>query len=140
MTALIGIGGIWWTSTTQLEEEMQESPIRTAEGAAAVVDADLHRTITTPEQMDDDDYRRCVALLRAIYARLGGVKYLYTVVLDGNDVLSGLDSALPGDDDGDGVEDRSDAWRVYDGADAEMRTALCEGRPTANPEPHFGET
>ena len=61
--ALIGIGGVWWASTELLKQEVQESLIRTAEGAAAVVDGDLHRTITGPGQLDDDDYRRCIAPL-----------------------------------------------------------------------------
>ena len=137
--ALIGIGGVWWTSTTQLKGEMQESLIHTAEGAAAVVDADLHRTITRPDQMDDDDYTRCIAPLRAIFGRLSGVKFLYTVVLDGNDVRFVLDTALPGDNDHDGVEDRSPAWSVYDAVDPELLTALREGRATANAEPHSDE-
>ena len=136
--ALIGIGGVWWTSTT-LKTEMQESLIRTAEGAAAVVDADLHRTITRPEQLDDADYSRCIAPLRAIFGRLSGVKFLYTVVLDGNDVRFVLDTAPPGDNDGDGVEDRSDVWSVYDADDPELRTALREGQATANAEPRSDE-
>ncbi len=134
--ALIGIGGLWWASTAQLKGEMQESLIHTAEGAAAVVDADLHRAITRPEQLDDDDYSRCIAPLRAIFGRLSGVKFLYTVVLDGNNVRFVLDPTLPGDNDGDGVEDRADLWSVYDEADAELVIALREGRSTANAEPH----
>ena len=137
--ALIGIGGVWWTSNTQLKEAMQESLIRTAEGAAAVVDAELHRTITRPEQLDDDDYTRCITPLRAMYGRLTGVKFLYTVVLDGNAVRFVLDTALPGDNDHDGVEDRSPVWSVYDAVDPELLTALREGRATANAEPHSDE-
>ena len=137
--ALIGIGGVWWASTELLKQEVQESLIRTAEGAAAVVDGDLHRTITRPDQLDDDDYRRCIAPLRAIYGRLGDVKYLYTVVLDGNDVRFVLDTAPPGDNDGDGVQDRSAVWSVYDGDAPELLTALRAGRSIADAAPRRDE-
>ena len=136
---LIGIGGVWWASTELLKQEVQESLIRTAEGAAAVVDGDLHRTITRPDQLDDDDYRRCIAPLRAIYGRIGDVKYLYTVVLDGNDVRFVLDTAAPGDNDGDGVEDRSAVWSVYDGDAPELLTALRAGRSIADAAPRRDE-
>jgi diguanylate cyclase (GGDEF)-like protein/PAS domain S-box-containing protein len=134
--AVIGIGGVWWTTTSRLRVEMRESLIQVARAAAAVVDADLHRTITTPAQIDGDDYNRCIAPLRAIYARVVGVKYLYTVVLNGNDVRFVLDTAQPGDNDGDGVEDRSGVWEVYDDADPVMRAVLGGGPAAATDTPY----
>jgi PAS domain S-box-containing protein len=135
MAALIGIVGLWWVSDAHLRIEMQESLIRVASAAAAVVDGNLHSSLNTPEQMDGEDYDRCIAPLRKIYTQLDGVKFLYTAILDGDTVRFVLDTAAPGDNDGDGVEDRSCLWSVYEEADDVLRTALREGRPIADNEP-----
>ena len=134
-SALIGIVGLWHVSHLHLRAEMREALTNVATAAAAVVDGDLHRTLTSRTQMDGQDYKRCIAPLRSIYATVKGVKFIYTVVLDGDQVRFVLDTAAAGDNDGDGVEDRSELWSKYDDADEAMLTALHENRPLVDSDP-----
>jgi PAS domain S-box-containing protein len=68
------------------------------------------------------------------------VKYVYTAVRDGRSVRFVLDSAVPGDHDGDGREDRSGVWEEYTDCEPTILQALGDGaRPgiaAASPEPY----
>ena len=72
--------------------------------------------------------------LRRFRDAIPDVKFVYTVVRDGDQVRFVLDAAEPGDHDGDGVEDRSGIWELYDDADASMyRRARRPARPGGEP-------
>ncbi len=136
----IGLLGVWRSSTNAIREEFRSGLQRLARGAATVVDLGLHEQLRSPEQLDSPLYQRAVAPLRRFREALPEVRYLYTAVRDGDQVRFVLDAADPGDNDGDGIEDRSGVWEVYDDFEESLTTAMGEqdrpGEPTASAEPH----
>jgi signal transduction histidine kinase/ActR/RegA family two-component response regulator len=122
--ALIAIMGLWTASMEAYKREMKQSLMRLAEGAAALVDPDLHARIRSPEQMDSPLYELAVAPLRAMQSRTRGVQYIYTFVEDEGDIRFVLDAAGPGDQDGDGVEDRALVWEHYENPDPATHIVL----------------
>ena len=69
-----------------------------------------------------------------------GIKYVYTLVRDGDQIRFILDGADPGDNDGDGVEDRSGVWELCKNKQSAVQVAVgrrgAPGRPAATDEPY----
>jgi diguanylate cyclase (GGDEF)-like protein/PAS domain S-box-containing protein len=119
-----GVAGVWRSSEAAIRENYQHYLIGLALAVAQQIDPGLHGRIRRPEQMDSADYVAAVQPLRHFRDAIPDVKFVYTVVRDGDRVRFVLDAAEPGDQDGDGVEDRSGIWELYDDADASMIVAL----------------
>jgi PAS domain S-box-containing protein len=133
--------GLWMllsATTKQLRDELRENLQKAAMGTAATVDAELHRTLTSPAQNLGPDYMRCVAPLAAIRNSIPGVKYTYTAVMDpdGQTVRFVLDSAPVGDADGDGVDDHANLGDAYDDATDTLRRVLATGIAGCEEEPY----
>jgi PAS domain S-box-containing protein len=139
LAAALGTVGVWWTCVARLKSATRETLIQLAQAAAANVDGDLHRTIRSPEQQDAPEFHEAVAPLRRMLHTCAGVKYVYTAMLVNDQVYFILDSADPGDADGDGRDDQSKIMEEYPDADAQMVEALRGGVATATDEPYSDE-
>jgi signal transduction histidine kinase/ActR/RegA family two-component response regulator len=131
VASLIAVTGLWQASISEYQRGLRENLVRLAESAAAVIDPELHQSLVSPEQMDSGAYLEAVAPLRAMMDRMEGVAFMYTYVADGQKVRFVLDAAYPGDHDGDGIEDRSMLWEVYEDADPVMEATLGMGSTVA---------
>jgi diguanylate cyclase (GGDEF)-like protein len=134
------IVGIWHSATATVTDNYRESLIQLALAAAQQVDAEAHAGIRRPEQTGDPEYRAAVEPLRQMRTAIPGIRYLYTLVWDGSNARFVLDSADPGDSDGDGVEDQSAVWDVSVSPQTAKLEALGwngePGRPAATEEPY----
>lgn len=135
-----GLAGVWTASSKAIRRDYLDHLTDLATVAALQVDADLHRTIDRPEQLNDADYQRAVEPLRRMRLALPEVRYIYTMVRSADgEVRFVLDAADPGDHDGDGVEDQAEVWEIYEDVDETTLVALGEGvsmgRAASTPEP-----
>jgi hypothetical protein len=91
VVGVLAMTGLYRSAAKAVKEELHDDLIRVASAAASVVDADLHRAITDPEMLDGELYNTVIAPLRRIREGTPGVKYVYTAVLDADDVRFVLD-------------------------------------------------
>jgi len=134
-----GVSGLLVSLEGNLRENYRRHLTDLALAAGQVVDPDLHERIRRPGQMDGPEYRRAVEPLRRLRLAIPEVRYVYTLVRDGDLVRFVLDAADPGDNDGDGVEDRSAVWDISHNQTHAMQEALGTGgigRPSATQEPY----
>lgn len=130
MAVGIAIVGMWAASQSTVRDIYRSHLIQLAVTAAQQVDPVLHQDIRRPEQLDSPDYRRAVEPLRRMRLAIPDIRYIYTLVRDGPAIRFILDSADPGDSDGDGLEDRSAVWDVSYNKTAAIQVALGrEGAP-----------
>jgi diguanylate cyclase (GGDEF)-like protein len=119
-----GIWGLWVSSTDSIKENYRHYLIGLAEVAATLVDVPLHDTIRDPSQQNGPDYRRAVAPLRRLRDAVPDVRYVYTVVPDGNDVRFVLDAADPGHRTAAGLSEQAGVWELYTDTGPAMRRTL----------------
>jgi len=101
------ISGLWHSATTTVRENYREYLVQLATAVAVQVDPVAHAAIRRPEQDNSPEYRAAVEPLQRMRAAIPKIRYMYTLIRDGDSVRFVLDSADPGDHDGDGVEDHS---------------------------------
>jgi len=135
-----GIVGVWSAAAATIRRDFLDHLTSLALVAAQQVDPLLHNRLRDPSQLNGPEYQRAVEPLRRMRLALPDVRYIYTMVrgADGQ-VHFILDAADPGDHDGDGVEDQSGIWEVYQPVDETTEVALGDGITTghaaATPEP-----
>ena len=113
-----------------VQREFREDLADLAVKASRLVDAQLHQRIRLSEHLDNPDYRLAVAPLQRMKRATPEIRYIYTLVRDGERVRFVLDAAAPGDSDQDGIEDRSGVWEEYAKAPEAAWLALgADGRP-----------
>jgi len=134
------VSGLWHSATTTVRENYREYLVQLATAAAVQVDPVAHAAIRRPEQDNSPEYRAAVEPLRRMRAAIPKIRYLYTLVRDGASVRFVLDSADPGDRDGDGVEDHSAVGELSVSPQTAKLEALGwngqPGRPTATHRPY----
>jgi diguanylate cyclase (GGDEF)-like protein/PAS domain S-box-containing protein len=135
-----GIAGMGLSLQRTVRDNYRRHLAELAMAAAEQVDVELHAHIRDPAQIDGPEYRRAVAPLRRMRLAIPGVRYIYTLVRDGPHIRFILDAADPGDNDGDGVEDRSGIWEISHNKTRAVQVALgragAPGRPTATDAPY----
>ncbi|MBI5863767.1 MAG: response regulator [Planctomycetes bacterium] len=136
VTAGLCILSTWQRGQIAFDEEVRTNLIRLASASAAVVDPVAHQRITQPEQLNGPEYNQAVAPLREILHHTPGIKYVYTVIQQDDTVYFILDSADPGDHDGDGKDDQSHVMEEYEDADEQMLQALKSGEAISSAEPY----
>ncbi len=122
---------VWRSIEARALEGVRSETASLARAAASLVDADAHRAIVGQGETFTPAYEAAVAPLRRIRANVPGLRYVYTCVLVGDEVRFVLDAAVPGDHDGDGVEDHSPVGQVYTEADPLLRQMLVSGERSA---------
>ena len=135
-----GVLGLWIAATGLIGRDFRSHLTDLAIATAQQVDPELHDRLRDPAQLNGPDYQRAVAPLRRVRLALPDVRYIYTMVRDElGRVHFVLDAADPGDHDGDGVEDQSGLWEIYEDKDPAMPEALGDGttpgRATSTMEP-----
>jgi diguanylate cyclase (GGDEF)-like protein/PAS domain S-box-containing protein len=109
--------GLWLAGSAAIRGNYRQHLVGLAQAAAVQVDPGLHDSLREPSQRDGADYLRAVAPLRRLRAAVPEVRFIYTVVPDGNRVRFVLDADEPGDHDGDGRDDRAAIGEVFEGKD-----------------------
>jgi signal transduction histidine kinase len=130
-----GAWSLYSTGKEALQAHTRNELVGFAKLAANFVDGDGHGAFTSPEQEGSEAYAKAVAPLQNVLDANPDIKFAYTVKLDGNAVRFVLDPTPAGDEDGDGVDDKSHVFEEYDTATPAMVQALREGKPTSEPEP-----
>ncbi|HVP13551.1 MAG TPA: PocR ligand-binding domain-containing protein [Phycisphaerae bacterium] len=127
---------LYQNASNSYTKEVHENLLRIGEGAAAAIDMDAYRAIVSPDQQNGPEFEQVAGPLRRILQATKGVKYIYTCALVDGKVRFIVDSAVPGDHDGDGVDDQSKILEVYKDAPSAIWTALREDRETTTPQPY----
>ena len=127
LVAVVGVLGLWISAAATIRDEYGHYLQTVARTAALQIDPELHRSLRIPAQRNNAAYIRAVEPLRRMRAALPDVRYLYTMVRDGQLVRFVLDAAEPGDHDGDGIDDQAGLWEVYSDSDPAMLVALGTG-------------
>ncbi len=123
-----GILGLWIAASAVIRRDFRDHLMDLAIAAAQQVDPGLHDRLRDPAQLNGPDYQRAVEPLRRIRLALPDVRYIYTMVRGADGLVHFvLDAADPGDHDGDGIEDQSGLWEVYEDTDSAMPVALGDG-------------
>ena len=73
--------------------------------------------------MDSDIYN-AIRSIRDIDERIEDIVYIYTLIFKDGNVEFVMDAAKPGDNDGDGVEDRAELGEVYEDLNDQMLEVL----------------
>ncbi|HNQ22157.1 MAG TPA: ATP-binding protein [Phycisphaerae bacterium] len=136
LTASLCLHAIYHHTRDAFVAQVREAMTQQAQSVAALVNGDLHRTFTRPEQEWTAEYEQAVDPLRRILDRVPELRFIYTCVLKDGQVHFVLDATPWGDADDDGVEDHSQIMDAYEDADPAMLVALREGRPVATAEPY----
>ena len=136
-----GTLGVWVSYSQTVRDNFRRHLIEFAQAVAQQVDTDVHARIRQPGQIDSPDYLKAVAPLRRLRLGVPGIKYVYTLVrADDGTIRFILDGADPGDNDGDGVEDRSGVWELCKNKQQAVQIAVgrrgVPGRPSATDEPY----
>jgi PAS domain S-box-containing protein len=136
VTACVSLIYLSERGTRALDKEMKNSLRDISESAALLVNGDIHGKFTNRAMEGTAAYQNEVVKFRKVIEKVSRLAYIYTVVLKDDKVHFVLDSALPGDADGDGVDDHSYIMDVYDTPTDEMLTALKDGVTTVDQEPY----
>jgi diguanylate cyclase (GGDEF)-like protein/PAS domain S-box-containing protein len=136
LAAMVAVGagvlGLWLFSHSSIRENYRHYLVSMAQAAALQVDPVLHGQIRDASQRNGPEYNRAVDPLRRMRKASADIRYIYTAVLDGDDVRFVLDAAEAGDHDGDGLDDQAQVWEVYDDRDPLMLQVLGhDGVPAA---------
>jgi diguanylate cyclase (GGDEF)-like protein/PAS domain S-box-containing protein len=134
-----GVAATWalrLTAETAYRTEVVKTLRNIAEAAAALIEVDDLAALRSPEQHGSPEFEAIAAPMRKILYAVDDVKYLYTVQLRGDQIVFLVDSALPGDNDHDGVEDQSQLFEVYEDAPPEAFAAAEGGEVTWTREPY----
>ncbi len=136
ISSLISTMGVRVSAREAIDLEVHENLTRLAAMAAATIDAQGHQTLTDPEQEDSALYGRLNGPLRSAIRRTEGVRFVYTLRADGDDLVFVLDGTPRGDADGDGVEDHSFLMDVYEDPDPAAWEAIETNACVTSVEPY----
>lgn len=133
-----GVLGLWIFATDSIRGNYRHYLVTVARAAALQLDPVLHGKIRDPAQLNNVDYQRAVAPLRRMSELSDDIHFIYTAVMDGDQIRFVLDAAESGDHDGDGVDDQAGVWEVYEDPDPVMLEALlgtAQGDAASTSEP-----
>lgn len=127
LALVVGTVGMWIALSGTIHADYQRYLTGLAQSAALLVDPAMHRSLNDPAQHEGPEYRQAVEPLRRLRATLPEARYIYTAVRDGTRVRFVLDAAIPGDHDGDGINDQAQLWEIYPDSDPAMLLAFGDG-------------
>ncbi len=115
-------------------DAVREELAALARSLAVQIDGDLHRTLTTPEQMGSPAHRQALAPLVAFHQANPRLYYVYTAVLQGDEVhvILGTDQVMKNERS---TEPPDAIMAPYQGDDPEFTQALREARVITNARP-----
>jgi len=124
VSACIPLLFLWRESNAALEAEMKIALRETAESSALLIDGDLHRSFTTPEQENEAPYQSEIARMRRFISKNPRLVSLVTYVMIDEQVYNVLDARVPGDANGDGVDEHRYIMKSPDHTTPELLSAL----------------
>ena len=134
--ALTAVQGVLGLARGAAESALRAHLEQVAELLASMVDPALHRELDDPSDTDSPRYEEAIRRLRYAHQSTRDLVFVYTLVDAGGTARFVLDTAEPGDRDGDGVEDRSGVWEVYPDMDPVAAKVLREGVTSATEHPY----
>ena len=137
--AFCSIGVVYQRSVDAVHAIFSAHLLRLAQAAASQVDVELHQQIQSPEQQDAPEFRDVVRPLRKMLQGTEGVKYIYTAVCRNSQIFFVVDSAMPGDHDGDGREEHAKILEHYETSEPALLRCFREHKPVASPATYRAE-
>ncbi|HEX8875409.1 MAG TPA: ATP-binding protein [Phycisphaerales bacterium] len=119
-----------------LKEALDEELSTIAQLTAQRLDADAHRKLTHPDQLNGPAYKHVVEPLAQALRATPHLKYVYTARSSPEGPRFVVDAAEPRDTDGDGVIDQSALLELYENPDPAMVRALQTRSPVVSEEPY----
>lgn len=140
LALVVGTVGMWVALSGTIHSDYQRYLTGLAQSAALLIDPALHRSLNHPSQHEGPVYQQAVEPLRRLRAAVPDARFIYTAVRDGERVRFVLDAAMPGDHDGDGIDDQAQLWEIYPDSDPAMLLAFGNdegvGRASATDRPY----
>src|SRR5262249_10535791 len=96
MVMVVSCAGVAWDYVRSYEAETSEvrhGLEQFATIASTMVDGDLHRTLTSPDQVGSEPHKKALAQLIRFHRAMPDINYVYTCVLRGDGVHFVLDTS-----------------------------------------------
>lgn len=144
LAALLGLGvvvGVKFESDqkNRVRSDLQKLAITAAE----LIDPESHAAIRQSGglvgEKESQLYDEGNAVLQKFLTFHPELRYIYTLYGDGGEVRFGLDPTEPGDQDGDGRDDKAYWGEIYDESTPALLSSLKRGIPNVEDEPHTDE-
>lgn len=135
----LAVYGVWFEAERTAMQNKRTELMRLASSLTSLIDTDTLDKFRDESQTNTPEFEAAVAPLRRAFQATPGIKFLYTVRLEGGQIKFVLDATMPGDSDQDGVEDQSKVGEVYENSDPGLNEALLSGtkpRATASDKPY----
>ena len=104
--------------------EIKEGLIRAALIVASSLDGDVHKQFVDPKQETGELYLSFIKPLQTALDQDKDIAFVYTAIMRGDKVHFIVDPTPPGDNDGDGVDDKAHIMEVYEDPPSEIVAAL----------------
>ena len=140
LTIGIGLFGLWISATSSIRENYRHGLVELAQAAASQIDPVLHAQLRNPADRNGPLYNRVIAPLRQMRDASADIRYIYTMVLDGDTIRFILDTGSQQKYVGKGVEDQAGLWEPYtDAAPGSFQVMRGEvlGDAASTPHPHI---
>jgi signal transduction histidine kinase/ActR/RegA family two-component response regulator len=134
LVSCVGLALVYHFARRAQIDAVRDSLGSLARTLAVQIDGDLHRTLTTPDQMGSPAHRQVLAPMTAFHQANPSLFYVYTAVLrDGQiHIVTGTDQLVPNSRD---ASPPDAIMAAYEGKDPEFLTALQEQRVMTNQQP-----
>ncbi|QWT42371.1 PDC sensor domain-containing protein [Dickeya dadantii] len=131
---------VYHKSISTLEQEIKIGLLSNVRAAASTLSGELHQDISARTERDDPVYQQLAVQLERIRQASQDVRYIYTTVLDQDQVRFVVNPSPQNDNDGDGQPDLPPAlMQVYDNAPSELVEALREHKTAVSAQPYRDE-
>ena len=107
-----------------------------AQAGASLVRAEDLEALTSADQHGSPEFEAIARPIRLVQYAVPDIKYIYTAKLMDDRIVFLVDATLPGDTDGDGLDDQAKLMEVYEDAPPEAFAAARDGRITWTREPY----
>ncbi|MCS7066595.1 MAG: ATP-binding protein [Fimbriimonadales bacterium] len=129
--AAVGQYALYRQARRALDEGVKTRLMELAIAASLLVDGEQHLRFRAGEE-NTPRYRRAIAPLAQFQKMYPSVRYVYTFTERNGKIHFLLDPTPPGDQNGDGIDDKSYLWDEYPEATPAMFAAIREGVPKAD--------
>lgn len=136
VVAVLSIVAVRNTARSVIDQEVRQNIARLSSAIAASIDGLAQSTLVDASQEGLEVYTRLNDPLTKVIDRTKGVRFVYTLRADGDELRFVLDGTPPGDHDNDGVEDHSNLMEVYEDPDPAAWEALTTHSIVVTPVPY----
>ena len=133
---LFGLLGLFLSARHSLMAQKQAELRNVASIAARFVDPEVHARFRDRSQESDSLYLAALTPLARILKADPSLKFIYTMIREGDSILFVLDPTPVGDADGDGMDDKSHILQHYPEASPACRRAFLTAAATNDDRPY----